>query len=76
MDYILANLVPSEDTVSVPLSVLSATVLEQPEDDDEYIENGEVTKSQPNCLPMKPLKGVKNVRFTEFQQLHEVHETG
>jgi hypothetical protein len=56
MDYILANLVPSEDTVSVPLSVLSAILYtEQPEDDDEYIENG-VTKSQPNCLPMKPAK--------------------
>jgi hypothetical protein len=45
MDYILANLVPSEDTVSVPLSVpLGDTVPEQPEDDDEYIENGEDDK--------------------------------
>jgi hypothetical protein len=56
MDYIFGQPRCHRKTPSVYLwCTLGDTVQEQPEDDDEYIENG-VTKSQPNCLPMKPAK--------------------
>jgi hypothetical protein len=49
MDYGFVQPVPSEDTVSVPLSVpLGDTVPEQPEDDDEGDDTDD--KEPPNCL--------------------------